>query len=519
CNLYQGDDYLSYWKNEERNNSFTAQTEEFRNKILDIWGNFLLTAKLQTNLSSRLMAKHNLSYTRYRTKDLMSASIKTADSTMENTFIYKSSVQELSFYSDWNYRASRYWDLSWGGKFSWISHIPNEVVKNYEKPYLEGIKSLQNALDLTLYTDQIIKPLSWMDIRLGLRLNYYVLKEYSHFSFDPRASVSFFLPKEQALNIGYSRLTQTSQMLFVPGPVINNEIWFSSDQFIPIAYSNQYNVGWSGFFYKRMFEVEVSLYYKSMEGLSTFKEGYRSITGDPLWKDKISINGSGRSYGVEMSLSKTLGKWTGIATYSYARSFRKFADINQGKEFAFDFDRPHTATLSLNWAINTKWSLSCSWIYQTGLPYTPAVERIYVPNTDLKVERGGVLNEQTDPIEYYEVLVYGERNSARMKAYHRMDLGAQYSYTTKKGRRACWSFSIYNLYARKNPAFYFYNEVGHPSIGEIYNPRVSKEFKPLSQYQVYYLSLVPMISYKVWFDTKTEQERRKAKVKKSYWQN
>ncbi|MEG1762194.1 MAG: hypothetical protein RR256_01115 [Bacteroidales bacterium] len=66
---------------------------------------------------------------------------------------------------------------------------------------------------------------------------------------------------------------------------------------------------------------------------------------------------------------------------------------------------------------------------------------------------------------------------------------------------------------------YFYNEVGHPSIGEIYNPRVSKEFKPLSQYQVYYLSLVPMISYKVWFDTKTEQERRKAKVKKSYWQN
>lgn len=515
-NVYQGDDYLSYWQTEEKLiNSFGSypayQTEKMKNKISNTWGNVLLATKLQTNVSSRMMAHQSLSYTRYRTKELMKSKFQTTDTTLKSAFIYKSVVQDVSFNSDWTYKTSRYWDIKWGGKVSWLSHSPSQIVKNTEKPYLEGLKTTQNALDLVLYTDHIIKPLTWLNIRPGLRLNEYVLRDFSRFSIDPRLFVDFLLPSEQALNIGYSRLTQTSQMLFVPGPVMNNEIWFSSDKDIPVAFSNQYNIGWKGFFYKRMFETEIGFYYKTMDGLSAFKEGYLSVTGDPLWKDKISVGGKGKAYGLEFSLIKGIGRWTGMLSYTYARSFRQFNDINQGQEYVFEFDRPHTAALTVNWAVNAKWSLSLSWIYQTGLPYTPAIERMYVPNTDLYFDKDNYFNHQSEEIVYYEVLVYGEKNSARMKDYHRMDFGAQYNYTTKRGRRACWNFSIYNLYARKNPAFYFYNDAGHPSIGEKYNPRTYEDFKALALYQVYYLSLVPMISYKIWFDSNTEKKRKEKK--------
>lgn len=507
-NVYEGDDYLSYWRSESPN-----PQNEIKNRMSDIWGNLLLAAKLQTNFSSSIIANHSLSYTRYRNKDAIVIREKTRGTLVEGAHIYRAVVQDLSAISDWGYKGFRNWDINWGAKLSWIFHSPNEVLKDSDKPYLEGLKTSQNALDFAVYTDQLIKPLPWMNINAGLRLNYYLLNDFSRFFVDPRLSIDFLLPKEQALNIGYSRLSQTSQMVFVPGPIMNNEIWFSSDKYIPVAFSNQYNIGWKGFFYKRMFEAEIAVYYKTMEGLSSFKDGYQSITGDPAWKDKISVGGVGRAYGVEVSFKKNIGKVTGSATYTYSKTFRQFNDINNGKEYVFEYDRPHTATLCLNWAITNKWSVSCTWIYQTGLPYTPAIERVYIPNTDAWFSEENPFTDQTEDILYYEALAYGEKNSTRMKDYHRLDIGAQYNYITKKGRRACWSFSIYNAYARKNPSFYFYNETGKPNIGEPYNPRVTEEFKALKQYQVYYLSLIPMISYKIWFNSDIEQKRKEQKTR------
>ena len=68
---------------------------------------------------------------------------------------------------------------------------------------------------------------------------------------------------------------------------------------------------------------------------------------------------------------------TGFVSYSYARSFRKYANINGGKEFPYDFDRPHNFNIAASYRINEKFKISATWTYQTGLPYTPALGKQY----------------------------------------------------------------------------------------------------------------------------------------------
>ena len=51
---------------------------------------------------------------------------------------------------------------------------------------------------------------------------------------------------------------------------------------------------------------------------------------------------------------------------------------------------------------------------------------------------------------------YGGINNYRSKAYHRLDFNYTYSKQLKKSKKS-WIFSVYNLYNRKNP-FFFYND-------------------------------------------------------------
>ena len=49
--------------------------------------------------------------------------------------------------------------------------------------------------------------------------------------------------------------------------------------------------------------------------------------------------------------------------------------------------------------------------------------------------------------------VYPERNSVRLKAYHRMDLSFTITPRKNKDRKwkGSWNFSIYNVYGSQNP--------------------------------------------------------------------
>ncbi len=518
-NLYYGDDYFTSFNKDSYLSQRTGTT----------WGNVLLSAAWKNVVSSKLFSTTSLSFSRYRFNTINNVKQK-PEPINKNDFLinddyelygevdgsefltpgvidhdYKNQVSllELLLSNDWKYHIFPKWNMDFGVKTSWIQHNPVKIIEDINKQKIEHPSITQNGANIALYMNHNFPLLSWFEMQIGARFNSYIIDNNALLSFEPRVSFNFPIQKNHLIGVNYTRMAQNTHLLFINGDIFNNQIWFSSNDVIPTALSDQIDLSWRGYFHKQMFEVEAGLYYKYMSKLTMLKDGYNSIFNHPQWENTLATNGKGEAYGAEFSIKKLIGKWTGMVSYTYSRSFRQFGDVNDGKKMIYDFDRPHNVNIAINRKINNKWTVSLVWTYQSGTPYTPIKERVLVSNIDV-----GNPYANTVTNEFYEMFIYGERNSARMKAYHRLDLGAQYNYITKKGRKACWSFSIYNVYNRANSAYFYYNETGKPSFREpIYDPKYS-DFKQLSTYSISYFPIMPMVSYKLWFNKKTERNIR-----------
>jgi len=185
--------------------------------------------------------------------------------------------------------------------------------------------------------------------------------------------------------------------------------------------------------------------------------------------DDNFVFGSGTSSGIEFMVRKNAGRLNGMVAYTLSKTIRKFGALNQGKDFPAKYDRLHDISAMVNFVHNPKWTFSGVFVYGTGNALNLPVARYVI--------QGNVINE------------YGPRNSARMPAYHRMDLGATYiARKTDKTERA-WVFSIYNVYNRRNP-YYIYFE----TKGDLEEYKLETRLKQVSLFPI-----LPSVTYRLKF--------------------
>jgi hypothetical protein len=380
--------------------------------------------------------------------------------------------------SDWRYKIGTNYNLDFGVMLTSFNYIPNKIIQSNStlENNVETIQFFEN----TAYISNQITFFNFIDADISLRLVNYLNKNYTdNLKLEPRINIISRISQNHSLNFSFQDVNQFAHLLYTSGAIMNNEIWVPADDNLKPSQSRQYAFGWKGTFAKGMYDTELGYYHKSLNNLSTYKEGYSNLLGDGGWRSKIENKGKGESFGIEFLLRKNKGDWTGFIGYTFSETTRQFDGINKGKKFVFDYDRPHSFAINLNRNLSKKWKGSFSWVYQTGLPYTPVIGRQYI----------------TDGPDYYvEALIYGERNSARIKDYHRLDLGFTYEKTSKKGRRELWTFSVYNAYNRSNPNAYFYDD------NRNYDERENRVYKPLKLYQISFFPLIPTASYKVFFE-------------------
>ena len=131
---------------------------------------------------------------------------------------------------------------------------------------------------------------------------------------------------------------------------------------------------------------------------------------------------------------KTLGKTTGWLAYTLSKTDHRFKNgtINQGRWFPYKYDRRHSISLNLSHKFSDRSDAGASWIFNTGgCPY-PQVTIIIKPD-------GSIEKPATS-----------QRNSHRLPASHRLNLGVNFNKKTKHGMRT-WNISIYNAYNAMNP--------------------------------------------------------------------
>lgn len=477
-NFYHGDDYLHYW---------SLKKEKYR--IGNTWGNWLVSAKYNSIISPRLFSSGNLSFTRYRLKQFMRYNIPGQDTSISYKENYRSSVRDLSFRSGMKFTASESWIAEFGAQFSFLSMVPNETY--YSDRIVQPETTPVNSFESAIYADNKFMLKDRVTVTPGFRISNHLARGFSDLSFEPRLNAGMQLSKNHSVSFSYMKVSQYSHLVFTTGSIMNNEVWIPSGKKIPPAKTDQFTAGWNGSFMDGRFSSEVSFYYKDMYNLSTYKDGYTSLTGDESWASKVETGGEGKSAGVEFLVRKNSGNWTGFISYVYSRTTRRFSNINSGKEYLFDYNRPNDLSVNLNRKITDNLNLNLVWIYQSGLPYTQAIGRQYIPS---------VVNDHAGNDFFYEGLIYGGRNSGRMKDYHRLDIGLTWSRYNRRENRVEWNFSVYNLYNRHNPVFYYYTSTS--------NPEWDHSFRPVSLYQISLFPVMPSVSYKVYFDP----EGRKARL-------
>jgi hypothetical protein len=488
-NAYYGDDYLSHWTN-----SYGVKTHNS-----NIWGNILVSTKWNRVISSKLFATTNLSYTKYRLKDKYSFTY--LDSTNNKYFEnLKSTVSDYLLRSNWKYSITKNWLLNFGLESSLKLFSPNQIEKTNET-----VMSVKRILtnETAYYLGNNINIGKVLNLNLGARLVNYFNDDYFYCILEPRMSLNINIFEKHSINASYMKVSQCSHLIVTSGKIMSNEIWVPSNKNIQPATSEQYAVGWIGEFYNNKVFVEVNSFYKTFKNLSTVKEGYNSILGDLYWQSKIETQGSGEAKGIECFINCNLGRVKLMTGYSISNSTRQFDGINGGNEFLFDFDRLHSYSISGSYNFSENLKISMSWVFQSGLPYTPIIGKQLTPS---------LYYDANGQSQNYEVFIYGDRNSERMKNYHRMDISVIHSKLSKKKKNKVeWCFSIYNLYNRHNPYSYFYSPNGLDGIS--FTEQNSQEL--LKMYQISYMPIIPTISYKVYFKGKNETKNQEKKQKRA----
>ncbi|MEM8907522.1 MAG: hypothetical protein AAGD05_06725, partial [Bacteroidota bacterium] len=206
------------------------------------------------------------------------------------------------------------------------------------------------------------------------------------------------------------------------------DVWFPSADFIPPEKSWLGELGWQYETAKGL-TYSVETYYKKINNiLSNLSD---TDEGDPLV-------GEGEAYGVEGMIKKQGGKTGGWFNYTLAWSNRQFPIINDGAAYPYELDSRHQVKLFLFHQLNPHFTLGMNWIYQSALPQTIAPDNEN-PFSELSFDFN-----------------IGPRNNVRSTANHRLDLSLSYQLQQPLLQHQL-KLSIYNVYNRKNIAFYRLN--------------------------------------------------------------
>lgn len=286
------------------------------------------------------------------------------------------------------------------------------------------------------------------ELSAGLRMTMQHIDGVSHKAVEPRASLRINVAGDYSVKLGYARMSQMVQQ------VSNNYVNLPTDLWQPVAsgfkplISDQFSLGVYGNLPLSMY-FNVEGWYKSMHNLLEYREGVSTLNSAMSWQQKLTA-GKGWAYGVDVSVSRELGKLTGTVGYGLLWNWRRFDELNHGDKFPAKFDNRHKLNVNLNYRLNGKWEFNAAWTYMTGNRLTLSLYQYdilgYVFPDAPHVGSGSYSSwEQLTGLGYTP-----HRNNIRMPAYHRLDLGASLHTKTKKGREGTWSFGLYNAYCHMN---------------------------------------------------------------------
>jgi len=463
------------------------------------YANSLGSMNWKLNLSKKLISNLNLAYSKYDLKMIQKDAVRPEDDyTLKSNIQYGSLKYALSFYPTDRQRINT--GLQAIGY--WVN--PGEILPSQTPSNVlqESMQKEQSA-ELALFIDDDFDLSEKLSFNLGLRytkfINYGpgvvynyaqdlprsqstiidstvfkggdIIKAYQ--GLEPRVAVKYNLESGGSLRLSYQRIHQFVNQISNTAVISPADYWKSADPYIAPLINDQIALGFFKNLRKGKFETSAEMYYKKLQNLIEYKNGAQLVMNNHIETDLLMANGY--SYGIELFAKKNEGRLNGWISYTYSRTFRKGETqfnserINGGSYYPSVYDKPHDLSAVMNYKISRRWRFSGNFVLSSGRPIT--------------------LPEQKYNYGANQVVIYSDRNKYRMPPYHRMDVSITLDENLRIKRmwKGSWTFSIYNLYGRKNPYSVFYRK------------EASLQSTDKTQYSIYKLSIigvpVPSITY------------------------
>lgn len=262
-----------------------------------------------------------------------------------------------------------------------------------------------------------------------------------------RVALRFIVSPDFSIKAGYNTLRQYIHMLSNTTAIAPTDIWKLSDMNIKPQQGDQISFGLFKNFKYNTIETSLEVYYKRMKHYLDYKSGAVLVLNHNIETDVV--NTQGKAYGLELLIKKTAGKLNGWLSYTYSRTLLKLDDpiageqINNGKYYPSNYDKPHDVTLAGNLKISHRFSISTNITYSTGRPITLPIARYSYA--------GG------------QRVLYSDRNAYRIPDNFRIDLSMNIEGNHKVHQKThnSWTIGVYNITGRKNPySVYFITENG-----------------------------------------------------------
>jgi hypothetical protein len=269
-------------------------------------------------------------------------------------------------------------------------------------------------------------------------------------SLEPRFSIRYQIDRSSSVKASYNRMGQYLHLISNTTASNPLNIWMPSTNNIEPALANSFGLGYFRNFGNNGFETSLELYYRSTANQMEYIDGAELFINEFIEADLLS--GEGRAYGMEISLKKNAGRFTGWIGYTLGKTEMKVGGINRGNWYPTRFDQRHNLSLTGAYQLNKRLSLSANWCYITGTPTTFPTSRVEM--------QGYVI-----PHNAYE-----SRNNIRIEDYHRLDLsvrldGKQYRKNgNERKNESYWVFGAYNVYAHKNPFSIYFSQKNDRAI-------------------------------------------------------
>jgi hypothetical protein len=423
------------------------------------WGNTTGTLRFNHIFNSRLFSNTSLIYSNYN------YTVQSFD--VGNDFKVRSSIRDFNLKEDLQYYLSSQHTLRFGLNLIQHAITPGQISATVNSSFNPKALEDRHGLESAIYVSDEWHIGDKLNLLYGLRLSRFDLfgpgsfssydeagnpidtKVYgsgdrvkSYVNLEPRFSASYVLDTQNSLKAAYGRNTQNIHLLSNSTASSPSDLYVMSSNNLKPEISDQVSAGYFHNTEGDKYEFSAEVYYKWLQNQIDYKDGAQLIANQNV--ESQLVYGLGRAYGLELFLKKIYGRFNGWAGYTLSRTERKFDEINEGRYFAARQDRTHDVSLVGVYQLNKRWTFSGTFIYGTG-------------------------NAVTFPSGKYQLdaitrFYYSDRNSSRMPATHRLDLGATLEGKPHSRYHSSWTFGLYNAYNHKNPyVINFRNDVNDPS--------------------------------------------------------